>query len=321
MTTPSTAAQDAAGVVHDQQGHGFTLREIACPTCGPSDVDVLGWRGGRYHRFGLGVETRIVRCRSCSLLFPNPFPVPVDSEALYGGPGIYFAGQDSAVKVQGYRELIREITQRVGGTSYRLLDVGCGCGELLQAANLEGVRGAIGLDFSPQMVAAAQERYGVDARAQLIEDFAASDDEAFDVVMLCGILEHVTDPDAFVASVAKVAKPGAWIYLDIPQEPHLLSMIGNSVNRLLGSKAVYNLSPTWLPFHVFGFNIASLRALLGKHGIEIVSHRAWAAPDLLGGMGICQRLRAFVGSQINRIANLTGTAHNMYVWARCADNT
>jgi hypothetical protein len=93
-------------------------------------------------------------------------------------------------------------------------------------------------------------------------------------------------------------------------------MIGNGWNRLRRDNSVYNLSPTWLPFHVFGFSLQSLQVLLRKHGFVIREHEAWAAPVLSGGPSGWSHVQAFIGTQINRLANLTGTAHNMYVWAQ-----
>ena len=52
----------------------FELRARPCPTCGTPARRVLGQRGGKHHRYGLGLETTIVQCQQCSLVFPSPFP-------------------------------------------------------------------------------------------------------------------------------------------------------------------------------------------------------------------------------------------------------
>jgi SAM-dependent methyltransferase len=290
----------------------FSFRPIHCPTCGPCEQRELGYRGGRYHRYGLGVETRIVRCLGCRLIFPNPFPFPDSAQEIYGDPDKYFVNFDESWKVGHARELIREAGRRLGHPPESLLDVGSGRAEMLRAANLEGV-GAIGLEFSQAMIKRARESYDIELYPTPIEKLEGK--SRFDTIMLCAVLEHVYDPNAMIEAAARLAKPGAALYLDIPNEPHLLTYVGNAVSRLSGSHAIYNLAPTWEPYHVFGFSPFALRKLLAKHGFEVASLRIWAQPRIPGSGAFKDRIRSFVGTQVNRIANWTGTASNMYVWA------
>lgn len=41
-------------------------------------------------------------------------------------------------------------------------------------------------------------------------------DESFDGVVSIETIEHVDDPEAFVAQIARVTKPGGWVYLTTP---------------------------------------------------------------------------------------------------------
>jgi hypothetical protein len=67
---------------------------------------------------------------------------------------------------------------------------------------------------------------------------------------------------------------------------------------------------------VYGFNKKALTLLLGKHGIQIDGCRIWAKPQIPTRGGAQDRIRSFVGTQVNRVANASGTASNMYVWGR-----
>lgn len=307
-------------VVSDPRGNAFELRPIACPTCGPTEEVELGYRGGEYQRWGLGAPTRIVQCRSCSLVFPNPFPFPKDPQKLYGDPEKYFATHTLELKIESYRKLVRSLISRSGLTQPRLLDVGSGRGDLPHAAKLEGLQDVLGLEFSQAMIEFARERFGVELSSSTLDDLVAANTAPFDIVVLNAVLEHVHDPDAFIAAVARLTKPSSVLYIDIPQEPNLLTTIGNWTNRLRGSKAVYNLAPTWPPYHVYGFNPHSLRRLLGKHGFEIVELTIHANPTIRASKSLGDRAKSLVGTQIRRIANLTGTASNMYVHARRTDH-
>jgi SAM-dependent methyltransferase len=293
----------------------FELRERTCPTCGIEARRTLGLRGGDYHRYRLGMATRIVQCERCSLIFPNPFPYATRPAELYGDPDEVF-GQMSPRALEIGRGTVREARALVSATQPSLLDVGCGRGHMLGAAKLEGLERVLGLEISASAAATADALYGVEVIDKTIEDFARSTDETFDIVMLSGVLEHVPDPDSMIASVRKLTHPGSIVYIDVPCEPSLITEVGNRINRLRGDQSVLNLSPTWPPYHVFGFNRRALQTLLSKHGFTLESLTIWAAPKIHAKGELKDRIRAAVGTQINRLANLLRMSNNMNGWAR-----
>jgi SAM-dependent methyltransferase len=305
----------SATIVQNSAGARFELRDISCPTCGPGSTRFLGLRGGKHHRYGLGTETRIVQCTRCTLVFPNPFPYPVEPWELYGDPVEYFGSYTVDLKIQACRSLVREIQKRTRKQDPRVLDVGCGRGELLQAGRLEGLSTVIGLELSRQ-IAEAAEAMGVRVYQHTIEDFARTTEERFDAIVLAAVIEHVHDPDSMMAAAARLAAPGAVLYFDTSCEPHLVASVGNAVNRLTGSRACYNLAPTWPPYHVFGFNPKALRLLFEKHGFSLEEIHVHSSPEIPAQHSLKDRLRSFVATQIGRVANITGRASNMHGWAR-----
>jgi 2-polyprenyl-3-methyl-5-hydroxy-6-metoxy-1,4-benzoquinol methylase len=305
-----------AVIEQDAQGNRFELRPISCPVCERDNARILGVRGGRHHRYGLGIATPIAQCRSCGLLYPNPFPFPLDHERLYGDPSKYFARHDPRAKVEASTAFVRELQRRSGRREISLLDVGSGRGELLYAARNERVDRAVGLEFSSAMVEFAKSEYGVTVIPSTIEAYAAESPQHFDAVVLKAVLEHVHDPDSMIRAAACLTRRGAILYVDIPNEPNLLSWVARMGYRALGRNTLLDLSPTFEPFHVFGFNPRALRCLLSKHGFLIDSIEVRANPSIPATRDWKDKLQAVVGEQINRIANMTGTAANMFVWAR-----
>jgi SAM-dependent methyltransferase len=174
----------------------------------------------------------------------------------------------------------------------------------------------VGLELSEAMIAYARDRFGVEVQPKTLEQYADSHPPTFDILVLNAILEHVHDPDGFLRAAHGLTHPGSLLYIDVPQEPNLMTRVGNLWNRLRGNQAVYNLQPTWPPYHVFGFNPVALTALLRKHGFRIESIRIWASPHVPSSAALGDRVRSLVAEQINRIANWTGSASNMFVWAR-----
>ncbi len=303
-------------VLRDAKGNEFEMRPVKCPTCGDVPQVVMGLRGGKHQRHGQGVETTIVSCSRCSLIFPNPFPFPLAPQTLYGDPAKYFAGHALAEKIAVYRALAREVAQHARCASPRILDIGAGRGDFLHAAKLEGYTDLVGLEFSSAMIDSAKQEFDLQLIAQSAEDHAASAPAPYDAVVLNAVLEHVYDPDTFIEAVAKVSKPGAALYIDVPCEPNLLTMVGNAVHKALRRPGVFNLQPTWEPYHVFGFNEKALTMLLRKHGFSVESVRVYAGIDVPSSGAPLDRLKSLVGEQLMRVANLTGTASNMFVWAR-----
>lgn len=86
-----------------------------------------------------------------------------------------------------------------------ILDLGCGDGQLTQRIAATGAQ-VLGVDASPEMVAAARER-GIEAEQATAEALPFRD-ATFDAVFSNAALHWVRDQDAMVAEVHRVLKPG-----------------------------------------------------------------------------------------------------------------
>ena len=90
----------------------------------------------------------------------------------------------------------------------RILDVGCGDGQVARLAWGLGVESVIGIDPTWNQIAVAHERGGGPAFARAGAGrlpFAAG---AFDAVVACLVFEHIRDVDDAIAEVARVLEPG-----------------------------------------------------------------------------------------------------------------
>jgi 2-polyprenyl-3-methyl-5-hydroxy-6-metoxy-1,4-benzoquinol methylase len=98
--------------------------------------------------------------------------------------------------------------------------VGCGEGELAQRLAARGLR-VRGTDASSEVIAEAQRRAqaaGLDMefRAAPVEELDQARDAA-ELIVCCEVLEHLPDPDAGAAMVARLASP--WAIVSVPREP------------------------------------------------------------------------------------------------------
>ena len=104
----------------------------------------------------------------------------------------------------------------------RVLEVGCGWGEL--AAWLARDTGAevVATDLSPRMVELARER-GVDARLADVQELPFADGE-FDVAVAAWMLYHVPNLDRAFAELARVLRPGGRLVAVTNSRYHLMEL-------------------------------------------------------------------------------------------------
>lgn len=108
----------------------------------------------------------------------------------------------------------------------RVLEVGCGPGELAGRIQRELGASVVALDISPRMVHLARER-GVDARVGDAQDLPFPD-TSFDCVVAAWMLYHVPDVSRALGEFARVLRPGGRLvavtnYLDHLQELRALT--------------------------------------------------------------------------------------------------
>ncbi|HEY3184180.1 MAG TPA: methyltransferase domain-containing protein [Gaiellaceae bacterium] len=88
----------------------------------------------------------------------------------------------------------------------RVLDVGCGTGEMAERIARELGAHVTALDSSPRMVRLTRER-GIDAQVGDIQSLDFGDD-SFDCVVAGWVLYHVPDRPRAIAECARVLRPG-----------------------------------------------------------------------------------------------------------------
>lgn len=291
--------------------------EQVCPICDSKPGRFLGRRGGSAHREGAGVVSNVWQCLRCGLIFPNPMPVPVDGlDQHYDlDPDVYFAQHDVAKRQDGVSGLLDQVERYTGGKG-SLLDVGSGRGEVLKGASERGWS-VTGIEPSARFADRAARYSGVtDIRSESIERCGFPPD-SFDVVILQALLEHLYHPDETIREVARLLKAGGVLYADVPNEAGLYSRVGNLYQKLRGRDWVVNLSPTFSPFHVFGFSTRSLKALYRKHGLEpfafTVRGGKLSLPTTAGFTGWVEYKAAGL---VTDVANSLGMGTYIASWAR-----
>jgi SAM-dependent methyltransferase len=107
-----------------------------------------------------------------------------------------------------YEEQILPLAADQLAAARRVLDVGCGDGQIARLARATGAELVVGVDPTWNQIRVAAGRGGGPAYARAgaaALPFAAA---SFDAVVACLVFEHIRDVDAAIAEVARVLVPG-----------------------------------------------------------------------------------------------------------------
>lgn len=235
---------------------------IDCPLCGEDSFSSV-WRK---------VEIPFVRCVNCGLVFQNPQPAAEELARRYDGEYFEYEieNEDSFYDLMklglndvGFFDIERSIldSSLKEGRQPSFLDVGCATGKLIFSMQERGwkVRGVEVCDSSA--------RYGIEKRGLDIHigplETAEIQGSSQDAVHCSHLIEHLTDPDAFVAEVVRILRPGGIFIIVTPD-------ISGFQSRLFGADWRSAIAD-----HMFLFSRKSLSALMQKHCLNIQKISSW----------------------------------------------
>ena len=125
------------------------------------------------------------------------------------------------------------IASRTSLSGRRVLDVGCGGGLLSESLARAGAQ-VTGIDLAPGMIEvarlhAAESGLAIDYRITAADELAQKSPGHFEVVTCMEMLEHVPDPAAMTATLARLLAPGGALYvstLNRNLKSFLLAIVG-----------------------------------------------------------------------------------------------
>lgn len=277
------------------------------------------------------------RCCTCGFVYLSSWQESLENAELLYDYYAHLTDEDlaerhSAENRARQQALLRKLSTYTTGR--KLLDVGCGDGQLLQTATEAGWD-AVGIDLSESAVELCRRR-GLDASNTDFFD-RSLDTRRFDVIVMSELVEHVHAPHRFLSRAESLLEPGGVLYLTTPN-------FGSLARRMLG--------PRWSvihPEHIGYFEPSTLRDMVSREtdlrALEVEARNitpstfvAWARG--LGGRGagsaraakethrqaregLDQRLRHLVHQSrllgaskdtLNRAASRTGLGDTLVAW-------
>lgn len=150
----------------------------------------------------------------------------------------------------------------------RILEAGCGGGRILRTLHALGYRDVTGLEHSQSRLDAVKRAGGTSATL-ICSEQVPFDDASFDAVVSAAVIEHVADPAAWLAELARVVKPGG-----------LVSMTSHSymwrwLKKLGLYKAIQPIDDALWPGTVVGWARSAGLEVAGYGGFTSVPEQEW----------------------------------------------
>jgi SAM-dependent methyltransferase len=166
-----------------------------------------------------------------------------------------FMGRDQVMEsLQVWHNYFLQDARRLA-PGRRLLDIGCGTGNLLAAARQLGFRVA-GIELDRNAARMAKKLLGdVPVHGLALSDFAPEHSDKFDVVTFFEVLEHQDRPREFLRLVRSCLKPGGYVGMSVPNRA-----------RWQHAREFVDIPPN----HLTRWDAPALRTFLENAGFEVV---------------------------------------------------
>ncbi len=200
-------------------------------------------------------ESYLVECRDCASW--NYFPrrdataqIALHDQADYFEHPYFRNRRRQRQRIDSRCRRIFELVMTAGHSTpiagARVLDVGCGGGELLEAARR--IFGVVptGVDVSKTAIKELEAKriYGIHG------DIAnVSEDCQFDFVLAIDVIEHVSNVQQFVHQIHRVLKPGGLAYIETPNYRSAIYGTGALIANISGGKPRGALERLFPPHH------------------------------------------------------------------------
>lgn len=155
-------------------------------------------------------------CAQCGTVSQWPLPEPAELDRYYATVRMARHVPEAAAAKQVVYEDRLELLRRVTGLREgACLEVGCGNGLLLEMIAARWGLSVRGLEPSSTY----DTRPAVPIARCTLQDFAPRAlgwPQSYDLVCCRHVLEHVTEPAAFLDRLAALVAPGGWLYVEVP---------------------------------------------------------------------------------------------------------
>lgn len=166
----------------------------------------------------------------------------------------------------------------------RVLDVGCGGGILAEAMAFEGAQ-VTGLDVEVHVIEAARAHA---KEAGLVVEYCCEPVDTFSAPLFDGItclemLEHVPDPSLVIQALARLVKPGGYLFLST-----LNRTVKAYLMAIVAAEYLLSLLPRQTHDYQKFIKPSELAAVVRAAGFEVVSLEGLSYSPLTRSAALCK---------------------------------
>jgi ubiquinone/menaquinone biosynthesis C-methylase UbiE len=163
----------------------------------------------------------------------------------------------------------RAVLSMLRGLQGQVLDYGCGYGDLTYA--ISKTNPVQGVDVDSERVQFAAKEYAPISFRQCRADGLDLPDAEFDIVTSVVVLPFVPDPDAYLAEIRRVLKPGGHLIIATRNDP-ALTHLASSLRARRGKEEERR--------GLFCPSLGEVMRLLEQHGFRVLRRSAFYDPPL-----------------------------------------
>jgi SAM-dependent methyltransferase len=235
--------------------------DLTCICCG----------GGTFRHFRSLKGYTFVRCDACGFVTAHPLPDVAVVEAHYNETRTgeerrrqrralmaEFLAKPNNPKRDYFRDVLAKVASMLGKPSLDILEIGSGHGYFVHYANTCGHR-ATGTEATERYAEMSSESLNgriVHVDGDRYEDHFAP--ASFDLIYMEAVFEHMLRPEAVLAQMRRLLRPGGVLFVAVPNQDALSS-------RMQGRYWAWAAPPD----HLYFYNRANLSLLLEKHGFRV----------------------------------------------------
>lgn len=237
----------------------------SCPVCGSNEIEKAL---EAVDHFSSGESFPLFDCRGCGFRFTNNFPSRDTIGKYYNSAGyISHSNTREGIVNKLYhfarrimlKRKVRLVSRHTGAKPVRLLDMGCGTGHFLHAAQEAGFM-VTGIEKDEKARKYARAGFGLAVKDE--ESFWSLESESFDAVTLWHVLEHLEELNESVENIKRILAPGGTAMIALPNH------YSYDAKHYKTFWAAYDV-----PRHLWHFSPDTVEKLLAKHGLVIVEQK------------------------------------------------
>jgi 2-polyprenyl-3-methyl-5-hydroxy-6-metoxy-1,4-benzoquinol methylase len=209
----------------------------------------------------------VVKCKDCDLIYVSPRAKNADKNyfgdaaTFFNEAMLIFKGKKNHHRDKNYEYELKKI-KRFKSTG-RLLDVGTNMGFFLRKAQELGFE-TEGIEPSPSLSEIAREQWGLKIHTSFLENSNLSKN-AYDVITLIDVFEHVTNPKELLTSCYSYLKSDGIVAIKVPNgDYNYFKMKLGQLTRKHGNMDIWDCCE-----HVVHYTPKTFRKMVESCGFKI----------------------------------------------------